>query len=140
MQIALHNQAELPALAKQILGDQPRIVALTGPLGAGKTTLTQELGKHLGVRERITSPSFGLQHIYPAHHAAYDTLVHVDCYRLENPDRELPALDLAHWLQQPKALIVIEWAERIKNFLSDKKVMWVTLSVVGDQNRRITVR
>lgn len=135
-----HNQNALPKLARQILDGQPHVLALTGPLGAGKTTLTQELARQLGVREAVTSPTFALQHVYAAHHAAYDTLVHVDCYRLQNPDTELPALDLAHWLTQPRTLVVIEWADRIKNFLSNTKIMWVALSALSDGSRKVTLK
>lgn len=135
----LRTTDDLGPLVRTLLQHSPRCLALTGPLGAGKTTLTQVLAKQLGVRESVTSPTYALQHVYTTHHKAYDTLVHVDCYRLKNPDQELPALDLEHWLQQPRTLVVIEWAERIKKFLAGREVTWVTLTLERDNTRRVRV-
>jgi len=135
----LRTPSDLGPFAQQLLGRHPRILALTGPLGAGKTTLTQALAEALGVQATVTSPTFALQNVYPAKHPQYDTLVHVDCYRLKDPSVELPALDLGHWFQQPKTLVVVEWADRIKNFLEKYEVVWVALSVQPDSSRRVVL-
>lgn len=135
----LRTPSDLGPFAQELLARQPRILALTGPLGAGKTTLTQALAQALGVTGSVTSPTFTLQQVHGAKHPRYDTLVHVDCYRLKNPTTELPALDLAHWLQQPRTLVVIEWADRIKTFLAKYEVVWVALSAQPDGSRRVVV-
>ncbi|MDP2789876.1 MAG: tRNA (adenosine(37)-N6)-threonylcarbamoyltransferase complex ATPase subunit type 1 TsaE [bacterium] len=131
--------ADLQAIARDILATKPKLLALVGPLGAGKTTFTQALGQELGVQERVTSPSYVLQHIHrlPAGQA-YDTLVHVDCYRIK-ADHEVPALDLTYWCEQPKTLVVIEWADRINNFLTDLQPVWVTFRVQADESRRLVL-
>lgn len=131
--------ATLPKLVAKLLERRPRVLALVGPLGAGKTTLTQALAQQLGVRETVTSPTFALQHIYKTHHPAYDTLVHVDCYRLKDPKAELPALDFEHWLQQPRTLVVIEWAERMQQYLAQHTVVWVALTIQADGSRRVVI-
>jgi tRNA threonylcarbamoyladenosine biosynthesis protein TsaE len=131
--------ADLADVAREILETKPRLLSLVGPLGAGKTTFTQALGKLLGIQQQVTSPTYVLQQVYRAHgHPAYDTLVHVDAYRLRS-ERELPALDLEHWAQQPRTLVVIEWADRIEKHLAGLQPVWVTFSVHGEE-RNLTVR
>src|SRR5699024_188861 len=70
----------LAALARP--GD---LLILSGPLGAGKTTLARGLGEGLGVRGSVTSPTFVISRIHPAPSGGPD-LVHVDAYRLGGPD------------------------------------------------------
>ncbi|WP_372592737.1 tRNA (adenosine(37)-N6)-threonylcarbamoyltransferase complex ATPase subunit type 1 TsaE, partial [Actinotalea sp.] len=68
------------------------LVVLTGPLGAGKTTLTQGLGSGLGVRGQVASPTFIIARVHPSLGDG-PPLVHVDAYRLGSLE-ELDALDL----------------------------------------------
>ena len=68
------------------------LVVLTGPLGAGKTTLTQGLGAGLGVRGQVASPTFIIARVHPSVTDG-PALVHVDAYRLGSLE-ELDALDL----------------------------------------------
>ncbi len=138
-EFTVHTPADLTLVADALLGMTPTILACVGPLGAGKTTLTQAIGKALGVREQVTSPTYVLQQVYRiARNPAYDTLVHVDCYRIKT-DHELPALDLAYWAERPKTLVIIEWADRIRNYLKPLHPTWVTFVVRGE-TREITVR
>ena len=131
--------ADLQAIAKNILATKPRLLALVGPLGAGKTTFTQALAKELGVTQHVTSPTYVLQQVYRIdHHPTYDTLVHVDCYRIK-ADHEVPALDLAYWVERPKTLIVIEWADMIKEHLAALQPVWVTFTVQADESRRLVL-
>ncbi len=130
--------SDLNPVAQRILQRTPRVVALVGPLGAGKTTLTQAIAHVLHVPGAVTSPTYVLQQVYPANHPAYTTLVHVDAYRLRG-EHELPALDLLHWGQQPHTLIVVEWADRIRKFLEPFAPVWVTLRLRPDGSREVTV-
>jgi len=83
------------------------LVVLSGPLGAGKTTLAQGIGTGLGVRGRVTSPTFVIARLHPSLHGGPD-LVHADAYRLgsraEVDDLDLDA-DLA------TSITVVEWGE-----------------------------
>lgn len=84
------------------------LVMLNGPLGAGKTTMTQGIARALGVQGRVQSPTFVIAQIHRGHTSrgtALD-LVHVDAYRLNSMD-ELDALDLDTTLDE--ALTVVEW-------------------------------
>ncbi len=94
------------------------LVVLTGPLGAGKTTLTQGIAAGLQVRGPVVSPTFTIAREYPslAHGPA---LVHVDAYRLGSLD-DLDALDLDSSLES--AVTVIEWGEGLAEVLSENRL------------------
>ncbi len=79
------------------------VVVLDGPLGAGKTTLTQGIGRALAVRGAVTSPTFVIARRHPGPGPA---LVHVDAYRLASGG-EVDDLDLDEDLDS--AVTVIEW-------------------------------
>ncbi|MCP3014447.1 tRNA (adenosine(37)-N6)-threonylcarbamoyltransferase complex ATPase subunit type 1 TsaE [Nocardiopsis dassonvillei] len=104
---------DLAALARP--GD---VLILSGPLGAGKTTLTQGLGEGLGVRGPVTSPTFVISRIHPSLSGGPD-LVHVDAYRLGGPD-EIDDIDLDMTL--PDSVTVVEWGEDVAEGLSDDRL------------------
>ena len=91
------------------------LLVLTGPLGAGKTSLVQGLGAALGVRGAVTSPTFVLSRV----HRGPVPLVHVDAYRLrdaDDPVRQLEDLDLEAEL--PHAVTAVEWGEGLAEGLA----------------------
>jgi tRNA threonylcarbamoyladenosine biosynthesis protein TsaE len=129
VQIITYSAAATQALGQQ-LGETLRpgqVVALSGDLGAGKTTFTQGIGRGLGVRERITSPTFTLVNEYVGRDGI--TLIHTDSYRLgemtnplsdgESASQEAATFGMDEILDRPDAVIVIEWAERLKSLLPD---------------------
>lgn len=81
------------------------LVVLSGPVGAGKTTLTRGLAAGVGVQGRVSSPTFVIARHHPAAGSGPD-LIHVDAYRLSGP-AELEALDLEADLD--RAVMVVEW-------------------------------
>lgn len=88
------------------LGERLRagdLLILTGPLGAGKTTLTRGIGEGLGVRGPVTSPTFVLARTHPSL-VDGPPLVHVDAYRLADAE-ELDDLDLDF----ERSVVVAEW-------------------------------
>ncbi|MCS6544587.1 tRNA (adenosine(37)-N6)-threonylcarbamoyltransferase complex ATPase subunit type 1 TsaE [Curtobacterium herbarum] len=88
------------------------LVVLTGPLGAGKTTMTRGLGSALGARGQVSSPTFVLARTHPT--TAGPDLVHVDAYRLSDPV-ELDDLDL-DW---DGSIVVVEWGRGMVDGVSD---------------------
>jgi tRNA threonylcarbamoyladenosine biosynthesis protein TsaE len=92
------------------------LVLLSGPLGAGKTTLTQGLGDGLKVRGPITSPTFVIARVHPSL-AGGPSLVHADAYRLGGLD-ELDDLDL----DLKDAVTVVEWGGGIAEGLSEDRL------------------
>ena len=110
------------------------MLALTGDLGAGKTTLTQGIARGLGVDPGyyITSPTFTLINEYPARL----TLYHLDLYRLET-GLDTDELGLEEYLESD-GVAVIEWAERLpKGALPDAAVT-LFIEFTGEETRRIT--
>src|SRR5262245_37878495 len=81
------------------------LVVLSGPLGAGKTTLVQGIGAGLGVRGPVTSPTFVIARVHPSQAGGPD-LVHADAYRLASP-AEVDDLDLDASLEHRATLV--EW-------------------------------
>jgi tRNA threonylcarbamoyladenosine biosynthesis protein TsaE len=112
------------------------IVALTGDLGSGKTTLVQALAEILGVTEVVTSPTFVVMKSYETTHPVFTTLVHVDAYRIDDVS-ELAPLHFKQILDIPQALICIEWPQRIAVALPTS-VHYVSLEAQPDGSRTIT--
>lgn len=114
------TDAEMRAVGRRIAewlrpGD---LVILSGPLGAGKTTLTQGLGEGIGVRGPITSPTFVLSRVHPSLTGG-PPLVHADAYRLGDSG-EVDDLDLDTTL--PEAVTVVEWGEGLAEGLSEDRL------------------
>ncbi|MDT0346130.1 tRNA (adenosine(37)-N6)-threonylcarbamoyltransferase complex ATPase subunit type 1 TsaE [Streptomyces litchfieldiae] len=94
------------------------LVLLTGPLGAGKTTLTRGIGEGLGVRGAVTSPTFVIARVHPST-VGGPPLVHVDAYRLSGGLEEMEDLDLDVAL--PESVVVVEWGEgRVEELSEDR--------------------
>lgn len=111
-------------LAQEIIkSKKASIIGLEGELGSGKTTFIQGLAKGLGIKERITSPTFVIFKKFKlgsVPHLKY--FYHIDCYRLNSP-QDLLDLGFKEIISQPN-LVVIEWAEKIKKILP-KDTFWI---------------
>ncbi|HUD02797.1 MAG TPA: tRNA (adenosine(37)-N6)-threonylcarbamoyltransferase complex ATPase subunit type 1 TsaE [Candidatus Paceibacterota bacterium] len=111
---------------------QATLVALRGDLGSGKTTFVQTLAKALGITETLQSPTYVLMKSYnlPKNTTLpFTKLVHIDAYRLENP-KQFAALKPEQFLQDPKALVCIEWPERVEGKLP-KPDLFINFSSEG---------
>lgn len=101
------------------------IIALIGDLGSGKTTFTKALAKTLGVKRPITSPTYILlqefQGLLPQSKKPL-TLYHLDLYRT-NSFAECEHLGLTEFWGMPKTLTVIEWADKILEYLPKKTII-----------------
>lgn len=105
------------------------LVVLDGPLGAGKTTLTQGIAQGMGVKGRVTSPTFVIAREHRSLGAG-PALIHVDAYRLlgdapgttpADPLGELDALDLDTALDE--AVVVAEWGGGVVERLAERYVL-----------------
>ena len=90
------------------------LLLLNGDLGAGKTTLTQGIGRALGIKRPVKSPTFTIVREYTE---AKLPLFHMDFYRLENDD--LSSIDLSAYMAEP-GLVVIEWPEIVQEQLPEE--------------------
>jgi tRNA threonylcarbamoyladenosine biosynthesis protein TsaE len=115
------------------------LLVLSGDLGAGKTTFTQGLGRGLGVRGDVTSPTFVISRVHPSL-AGGPALVHVDAYRLGGLT-ELDDLDLDTSLEE--AVTVVEWGTGLAEALAEDRLEVEILRAHGEEageTRTLTVR
>ncbi|MGC5028858.1 tRNA (adenosine(37)-N6)-threonylcarbamoyltransferase complex ATPase subunit type 1 TsaE [Micromonospora sp. DT229] len=113
------------------------LVLLTGPLGAGKTALTQGIGAGLGVLGDITSPTFVIARVHRPDPVSgrQVALVHADAYRLgdaTDPRAEIDDLDLDASVDE--SVTVVEWGEGLVEQLADAH-LWVRLDRHDDDTR-----
>lgn len=92
------------------------LIALIGPLGAGKTQLTKGIAEGLGVSDVVNSPTFVLMNEHPGRLPLY----HVDAYRLGDPEEAWAAGLLDD--RQADGVTVIEWADRLDGWLPDDRL------------------
>lgn len=124
MEYTIQNTKEMKNVVRETLAALPRdareasILTLSGDLGAGKTTFTQALAGVLGVKGRVTSPTFGIMRSYDTADETFTTLIHIDAYRLEG-NKDMEALGWENLITNPKNLIVIEWPERIADVIPE---------------------
>lgn len=113
------------------------VLALSGELGAGKTTFAQGFARALGVREKVKSPTFVLMKVYDipsksqVPKSKFKHFIHIDCYRLASPKDLLP-LGFKGLLKDKDAIMLIEWAERIKKILP-RDAIWCRFIIHGDR-------
>jgi tRNA threonylcarbamoyladenosine biosynthesis protein TsaE len=129
--------AQLPSLAEQLVANWRggEVIALSGDLGAGKTTLTQLLAKAIGVTDTVASPTFGLHKQYGGANGL--ELHHFDWYRLDSPE-QVEQLGVADVWDQPQTITVIEWPERAAGLLPERTIR-IHIDHVDAETRRIII-
>ena len=107
------------------------IILLKGPIGAGKTSFVQGIGKGLSIKETISSPTFALSHHYLT---GLIPLIHMDLYRIDNSisAREL-FLEEEEDLEVTKGILIVEWPELILPILEE---YWLVEIKYGEKNGR----
>ena len=131
--LILKNTEDTEALGKRTADSlmPGSVIALTGPLGVGKTALTQAVARALGVTERLTSPTFTVL-------CEYETgrlpLYHFDVYRVNDPD-DLFEMGFEEYLHG-NGVCVIEWADLVEELLPEGTV-WMDLSYGESEDERI---
>ena len=114
-------------MAQEILSAKfPRrsvlVLALSGDLGAGKTTFVQGFCAAL-VLEKITSPTFIIVKSYKVKsYKDYKRIYHIDCYHIHKP-KDILSTGIKEILNNPENIILIEWPERIKRILPKNVIM-----------------
>jgi len=125
-------------------GRRATVLLLEGNLGSGKTTFTQALAKHLGIKENLTSPTFVLLKSYNISPQATERfnlsvkkLVHIDAYRL-NSGADLLKLGWNDLINDPSNLIVIEWPEQVSDLWHGDEQK-INFKFIDEQTREISV-
>lgn len=111
------------------------VIGLNGDLGAGKTVFTKGIGKYLGIKSVINSPTFTIMKIYQTTNANINKLYHLDVYRLVDSNGDF---DLEEYFYLD-GLTVIEWSNIIKDILPDQ--MWnIDISRLSDTSRLVSIK
>ena len=92
------------------------VLTLKGDLGSGKTTFSKFLGRRLGVKEQVTSPTFLLIKRYPTFNPSFKNFFHIDAYRIEK-ESEISNLGFTEMLSNPENIVAIEWPEKIPSLI-----------------------
>ncbi|MDO8436481.1 MAG: tRNA (adenosine(37)-N6)-threonylcarbamoyltransferase complex ATPase subunit type 1 TsaE [bacterium] len=139
-------------LAKKIIKNKPQkravVLGLKGDLGGGKTTFLQGFSKGLGIKEKILSPTFVILKKFKIQNPRlcqgyggqekFKYFYHIDCYRIQSP-KEILDLGFSKILSEPKSIIAVEWAERIKKILP-KNILWLEFDFINKNTRKITIK
>ena len=122
-------------LAKEILKEKKQkkafVLGLKGDLGGGKTTFLQGFARGLGIKEKITSPTFIIM-------KKFSNFYHFDCYRIRKP-KELLDLGFKEIISNPQNIVAIEWAEKVRKILP-KEVLILTFEFINKRTREIVLK
>jgi len=116
------------------------LVGLEGNLGGGKTTFLKGFAKGLGIKERILSPTFVIIRRFQLNNLTikqFDNFYHIDCYRIEKPE-EILTLGFKKIISDPKNIVCIEWADKIKKILP-KETLWIKFEIKNKNQRKISI-
>lgn len=112
-------------------------VLLIGGLGAGKTLFTKGILEALGFDiDEVTSPSFTLVNLY---HTENFVVYHIDLWRLDNRSDAAFEVGLADIYSNENAIVIIEWAEKLKEFDYPSRTLQVRIEGDGDEPRQIQI-
>ncbi len=121
-------------IGAQLTGGE--VLLLNGPLGSGKTVLVKGVAAALDIDpEEVTSPSFTLVNPYTGRLP----LVHIDLYRLDEGASAAHAVDLEELLNDEQAIVIIEWAERMRDYPLPSNVWRIAITGDGEGQRSISV-
>ena len=145
------TEKDIPNIASLIIGkitdgfslpEKATIVAFSGELGTGKTTLIKEIAKQFGVLETVTSPTFTIMKFYEVKPKLnqkfnFKKLIHIDAYRLKSSN-DLLKLGWSDISTDPKNIIFLEWPECVGELVKDPSFK-ITLTHKDESTRIIKI-
>jgi len=134
--LILNSEQDTQALAEQLATlSLTGSVWLAGDLGAGKTTLTRYWLQELGHTGAVKSPTYTLVEPYSIQRkdGSIKPVYHADLYRLQDPE-ELSFIGFDEYLDEPEALVIIEWASRADSYLPPPTLFIDMTQSVSDDN------
>lgn len=133
MEFISHSPEETEAfafeLAKKI--SSPRVICLTGDLGAGKTAFTRGFARYFGIEKGVSSPTFIIMHRY----TGSEVINHYDLYRINDYDE---LLDIGFEEQIESGISLIEWPDNFMEYLPQDKIV-IKITRTGETDRLINV-
>jgi tRNA threonylcarbamoyladenosine biosynthesis protein TsaE len=133
-----HSPEETLAVGRELVSrlQPPKLVVLTGDLGAGKTTIIKGIAEGFKAesQENVTSPTFTLIHEYRAPTA---TVYHIDLYRVDSK-RQLETLGIDD-LRDERSLILLEWGEKFDRFRNEADAE-IRIERLGENDRKIVFK
>ena len=134
MQYISHSPLETEAIGAALgkILKPGTVIAYRGDLGAGKTAFTRGLAKGLGVKERVTSPTYTIVNEYLGGRIP---LFHFDMYRLTSSD-DLWDIGWEDYLDRG-GVCAVEWSENVADAMED--AITITIEKLGEESRRITI-
>lgn len=132
-EVAVKNETETESFGIS-LGRKAKpgqVIALSGDLGTGKTTLTKYIAKGLGIKEEISSPTFTIVREYTGGRLP---LYHIDAYRLQDSE-DFCNIGGGEYTEGD-GLCVIEWADIIEEALPDS-ALWIFMDYGEDEGERV---
>jgi len=116
------------------------VLAISGDLGAGKTTFMQAFAKQLHIEETVISPTYVIMKKYDIDETdveVFESLIHIDAYRIEHID-EMRVLRFEEILAEKDTIICIEWAEKLQELLP-KHTVFMNIEIQGETKRTFTI-
>lgn len=142
MEIITKSTDETQAVAKNIAQEiitntRANLVLLEGELGGGKTTFSQGFVAGLGVLQNVTSPTFVIMKTYLIPDSEYK-IYHLDLYRL-NQEWEVLDLGIMDLLQNPKNILLVEWASKTPKLWENLPHTKISFEVLNATERAINI-
>ena len=143
MEITTHSLEEFKSQARRfaaglnVASDHATIVALSGDLGAGKTTFVQEVAAYFGIPEPVTSPTFVIEKVYECASGPFKRLIHIDAYRLKGA-HDLEILGWREIIIDPNNLILLEWPERVGDAVPESAIR-ISIKHIDGETREFII-
>lgn len=138
--IITNNLEETQKLGEHLARNlSSNVIALYGDLGTGKTTFVQGVAKGLGIKNKIISPTFIIMRAYEikSNNQKIKCFYHLDLYRIENK-KDLEELGIEEIMNDPQNVVVVEWAEKIKETLPKERID-IYFEYIDEKKRKITL-
>ncbi len=132
-----HSEAQTERIGLRFgeLTPAASVIALSGPMGAGKTHFARGFGLGWGAQQSLRSPTFTLVQMHRKIGDVRQRLYHIDLYRVAQP-RDLEGIGLDEILDDPTATILIEWPDRAAQLLPPRTLS-VSLAPLAEERRRL---
>lgn len=131
MEFISHSPEETEKFAYELAEriTSPRVICLTGDLGAGKTAFTRGFARYFGIEKGVSSPTFIIMHRYEGN----ETINHYDLYRVSDFDE---LLDIGFEEQIESGISIIEWPDNFMEYLPEDKIV-IKITRLSENERLI---